>query len=331
MFIISENKAVALTPQTFAELGLRERDHIQEWIADNPSLLGEDEELLIIQKEFAGWDETKERLDLLALDRNGKLVVIENKRDDSGADVTWQALKYASYCSTLTADGIEQIFQEYLDLGDGKKAADVLRDFFKTDDFTSILEQDDQRIILVAANFRKEVTSTVMWLFNRGIDIKCIKITPYKHGGDILIYPEQIMPLDDADEYQIKLAENRQARTIAIEEASELRRRSRLKFSEIGIQPGAELVFKDDPTQTCKVIDDRKVEYEGESLTLSALATRLSRSHSPGGLQGALYFTYEDELLIKRRDRLEEKEKVAIRDDLEVVLKEESETTNPEE
>jgi RecB family endonuclease NucS len=41
---------------------------------------------LIIQKEFAGFGDTKERLDLLALDKKGKLVVIENKLDDSGRD-----------------------------------------------------------------------------------------------------------------------------------------------------------------------------------------------------------------------------------------------------
>ena len=49
-----------------------------------PGCLGE--ELLIIQKEFSGFDDTQERLDLLALDKDGRLVVIENKLDDSGRD-----------------------------------------------------------------------------------------------------------------------------------------------------------------------------------------------------------------------------------------------------
>jgi RecB family endonuclease NucS len=51
---------------------------------------------LIIQKEFDGFNDTKERLDLLALDKQGNLVIIENKLDDSGKDVTWQVIKYAS-------------------------------------------------------------------------------------------------------------------------------------------------------------------------------------------------------------------------------------------
>ena len=64
-----------------------------------PRVLGED--LLIIQKEFYGFADTRERLDLLALDKEGRLVVVENKLDDSGRDVVWQALKYVAFCSSL--------------------------------------------------------------------------------------------------------------------------------------------------------------------------------------------------------------------------------------
>src|SRR5690554_8084955 len=78
--------------KTFSELGFTERKHLQEWLAHQSDALGE--ELLIIQKEFDGFDDTRERLDLLALDKDGNLVIIENKLDDSGRDVVWQALKY---------------------------------------------------------------------------------------------------------------------------------------------------------------------------------------------------------------------------------------------
>ena len=87
---------------TFESLGITERYDIQEWVAKDPSILEYDSELLIIQKEFDGFEDTNRRLDLLALDSNGNLVIIENKRDDTGTDVTWQAINYASFCSTLT-------------------------------------------------------------------------------------------------------------------------------------------------------------------------------------------------------------------------------------
>ena len=102
MYILDDSKVIIKKAQvcTFRELHLEERRHLQEWIANEPSSLGE--ELLIIQKEFDGFDDTRERLDLLALDKKGNLVIIENKLDDSGRDVTWQAIKYASYCSSLS-------------------------------------------------------------------------------------------------------------------------------------------------------------------------------------------------------------------------------------
>ena len=76
-----QNKITKLKECTFSELKFKEREHLQEW------------------KEFDGFNDTKERLDLLALDKQENLVVIENKLDDSGRDVTWQVIKYASYCS----------------------------------------------------------------------------------------------------------------------------------------------------------------------------------------------------------------------------------------
>ena len=84
-------ETAALEEVQFAALSLQEPRDIQEWIADNPRILGDD--LLIVAKEFSGFDGTRERLDLLAVDRSGELVVIELKRDDSGSDTHWQAIK----------------------------------------------------------------------------------------------------------------------------------------------------------------------------------------------------------------------------------------------
>jgi RecB family endonuclease NucS len=110
MYLINKdgNNIEQVEKITFKSEGLKERQNLQEWIAKNPESLGED--LLIIQKEFAGFDDTNERLDLLALDKKGNLVIIENKLDDTGRDVVWQSLKYASYCSSLNSQGIKDIF-----------------------------------------------------------------------------------------------------------------------------------------------------------------------------------------------------------------------------
>ena len=111
--ILSENRLVRLEKRRFSDLHVQERPHLQEWLVQTPEALGE--ELLVIQKEFDGFADTRERLDLLALDKEGRLVVIENKLDDSGRDVVWQALKYVAYCSSLKKAEIVEIYQKYLD------------------------------------------------------------------------------------------------------------------------------------------------------------------------------------------------------------------------
>ena len=180
MYILDKetNQLITAEPTTFKEQKLKERQHLQEWIAKNPEVLGE--ELLVIQKEFDGFSDTHERLDLLALDKEGKLVIIENKLDDSGRDVTWQAIKYASYCSSMSQDEIVSIFAKYLNTTEDVAREKMLSFFDKEDmDDIELNSENSQRIIFVAANFRKEVTSSALWLRNFGIDICCIKVSPY--------------------------------------------------------------------------------------------------------------------------------------------------------
>lgn len=233
MFSIDKQnkKAVSLEKKSFSELKLSERYDLQEWIADNPNILGEN--LLIIQKEFDGFSDTSERLDLLALDESGKLVLIENKLDDSGKDVVWQALKYVSYCSTLTKSEILEIYQKHL--GASGVASEEIAAFYKGQDDESIRlnpVEGDQRIILVAANFRKEVTSTVLWLRNyHGVDITCIKVTPYEDGEKLYLDAEQIIPIQDIGDYQIRLTAKKQVETLSSKEEA-TRHKKRYQFWE---------------------------------------------------------------------------------------------------
>ena len=201
------NSITALSAKGFGALGFSERAHLQEWIAKCPECLGE--ELLILAKEFDGFDETRERLDLLALDKQGCLVVIENKLDDSGRDVVWQALKYASYCSSLSKSQIVTIHQSYLAKNGGGDAREKIEEFLEKEDFENVILNSgiDQRIILVAANFRKEITSTVLWLLQHRIRLQCIRATAFDNGGQIFLNMEKIIPTPEAEDFMIGVAE----------------------------------------------------------------------------------------------------------------------------
>ncbi|MCF8293336.1 MAG: DUF4268 domain-containing protein [Chitinophagaceae bacterium] len=231
MYIINKetNRIEKIETATFKQLGFKEREHLQEWIANNPSCLNED--LLIIQKEFDGFNDTSERLDLLAIDKQGNLVIIENKLDDTGRDVTWQVLKYSSYCSTLNGTQIIAIFNQYLSrIGSTESAESVLEEFLESDDYREKLNiGNSQRIVMIAGEFRKEVTSTVLWLLNYGLRVQCFKAIPYKLGEQLFLNLEQIIPIKEAEDFVISMAK-KSREEVGIQEELKERHVVRRKF-----------------------------------------------------------------------------------------------------
>lgn len=227
-----DNNISSIKNVSFSSLKYKEREHLQEWIAKNPSILWE--EFLIIQKEFDGFGDTRERLDLLALDKEGNLVIIENKLDDTWRDVVRQSLKYASYCSTLKKWDIINIFQSYLEKNcKGKSAQWELEVFYDWQEFDEIEfnSMQSQRIILVAANFRKEVTSTALRLMNYWIRVQCFKTTIYVQWDSHFLTMDQIIPIPDAEEYTIKIAEKQQEQ-VQIQKSQSERHKIRKQFWE---------------------------------------------------------------------------------------------------
>lgn len=61
-----------------------------------------------------------------------------------------------------------------------------------------------------------------------------------------------------------------------------------VNFAECGIPVGAELVFIDDPAVVATVVNDKKVEYNEQVTSLSAIAGSIKG----GSVQGTIYFTY---------------------------------------
>ena len=227
---VEDQTLVRLERKQFGDLKIREREDLQEWLVRSPESLGED--LLVIQKEFDGFQDTRERLDILALDKQGRLVVIENKLDDSGRDVVWQALKYVAYCSTLKKADLIDIYQKYLDRWDrGAIASDKLCNFLEVDDLESTVMNagNEQRLMLVSANFRKEVTSTALWLIGHGIKAQCFKVSPYVFQQELFVDVQQIIPTPEAADFMIGMAD-KESEEKAVQQAQSRRHVLRKEF-----------------------------------------------------------------------------------------------------
>lgn len=192
-------------------LKLEERSDLQQWIKKNPTVLSKhyDSEFLIITEEFDRF-EVNDRLDLLAIDKTGALVVIELKRNYSGSTIDIQGLKYASYCSTLTPLEVVEIYSDYITKNKlNLDARESILEFLseeKDDDSALSLLNSSQKIILVSQNFDKRVKSVAAYLANQELDISCVefKILKDESTSSLFIDTQKIIPPENIESYLVR-------------------------------------------------------------------------------------------------------------------------------
>lgn len=216
IYNISDNGIEKVPKTNFQLNGILERDHLQSFLRDKIEIISPD--TLIISEEFSEWDESKRRIDLLGIDKDANLIVIELKRTSTGDHMELQALRYASMISTLSFERCIRIYQKYIDFrGLNLDAREELLSFLEWDSTLDDEFASDVKIVLASADFNKELTTSVMWLISKGINIVCVKLTPYKFKDEILLDINQIIPLPEAENYLIKIREKTVERQIAIQ------------------------------------------------------------------------------------------------------------------
>ncbi len=206
IYEVTPDSLEALQPTDFAREGLRERTDLQRLIRDQIEVL--DADLLVIGEEFGDWEESRRRIDLLAIDQQANLVVIELKRTESGGHMELQALRYAAMVSTMTFDKARDIYRAHLqEMGRDDDPESSLLEFLEWDEPDEELFAQDVRVILASADFSKELTTTVMWLNQRDLDIRCVRLQPYSDGDRVLLDVQQVIPLPETEEFQIQMRE----------------------------------------------------------------------------------------------------------------------------
>jgi len=220
IYNFEKNKLHSVNRTSFSSEGILERQNLQSALKQQIEII--DSSCLVIAEEFSEWSGSQRRIDLLAIDNQANLVVIELKRTETGEHMELQAIRYASMVSTLTFKRATEIFQNYLnDNNIEEDAESKILNFLsweegQEDDFAL-----DTRIILVSSNFSKELTTSVMWLNDKDIKIKCVRLIPYNDNGKILIDVQQIIPLPEAESYQIKIKQQSEERREAKESSKD--------------------------------------------------------------------------------------------------------------
>lgn len=195
------NHVQHLDSVSFADLKVKERQNLENWVLQNPEVLGE--RLLVITSEFGRFDKSKRRLDILALDANGTLVIVELKLDTGNSLADLQAIRYAAFCSTMQMEDVVQELANYEEMPEDEADAKILA-FLQADSLPEL--GDEPRIILAAGSINdQELTSCVLWLRRFEVNITCVELTPYKmpYGDSIMLVPRVIIPLPEARDYII--------------------------------------------------------------------------------------------------------------------------------
>lgn len=204
IFEVTAEGLKVLEPTSFADQGIREREDLQQFLKHQIEIVAPD--TLVISEEFSRWSDSRRRIDLLAIDKEACLVVIELKRTEDGGHMELQALRYASMVSTMTFEQAVDEFQRHLESTErGGVARELILEFLDWDSEDEEEFGQDVRIVLVSGEFSKEITTTVLWLNQKGLDIRCVRLRPYRDGPRTLVDIQQIVPLPEAEEYQVQM------------------------------------------------------------------------------------------------------------------------------
>ncbi len=168
---------------------LDKEERLENWITKDPSILGID--LLLIGRQVTS--EYRGRIDLLAINGQGDLVIIELKRDRTPREIVAQVLDYASWIKKLGYNEVNAITSKYLN----KKLAEAFSEKFGD----SIPENINvnHSMIIVASELDDSSERIVQYLSDDyNVNINAIFFNYFKSGYDDIIgrhslwYPQEL-------------------------------------------------------------------------------------------------------------------------------------------
>jgi len=158
-----------LEEPTLAGASITERYDLQEFIVNSPkeffAEIGQD--FFILGKEVNPSETVQDRVDILAIDQEGRAVVIELKRGNNRLQLL-QAISYAGMLSKWQPSDFRELLNE-------EQRKKLTEEFLQGGEIEEI--NREQRIILIAEAYDYEVLVGVEWLSEKyDVDIICCRI-----------------------------------------------------------------------------------------------------------------------------------------------------------
>lgn len=206
IYKVENEKFIELEFTTFENEKIYEVKNLQKYLSNSIGII--DSELLVIATEFSEWEDSRRSIDILCVDSDGNLVAIEIKRTQDGGFMDLQVLRYSSMIAKMKFEKAVKTYENF-----------ILKNNLNIDAETSLLnflgwseiqEDDfaqDVKMILISSNFSVELTTSILWLNERDLDIRCFKVKLQKDQEKVYFDIQQIIPLPEATDYQVRLKE----------------------------------------------------------------------------------------------------------------------------
>jgi hypothetical protein len=186
---ISNNRITAIQETDLASHHLEAE--LEDWIAASPDALGEDLLIIARQENIPGVG----KLDLLAMDRSGELVVVELKRSMAPREAVAQALDYGSWLASVSEAQIMEIAQSHL-----KRPLDeVFLGRFNVAEMPPITPRN-HRILLVAASLDASSERIINYLAQGNIRFNAIFFRYAKLAGGTEILARSMLVAESVTE-----------------------------------------------------------------------------------------------------------------------------------
>lgn len=225
LYQIKNDALQPLEATSFKDENIMERRDLQRLLKVSIDSIASN--IMVIAEEFGEWESSNRRIDLLAVDKEANLVVIELKRTNDGGHMELQAIRYAAMVANMTWEQARNTYKDYLEENSiDLDAESSLCEFFNWDSPREDDFAQNVRIILASANFSKEITTSVLWLNERDLDIRCVRLSLHKLQDQLVLNADQIIPLPEAENYQIEVRQKRRE-----ERVSRIEKKDRSLFS----------------------------------------------------------------------------------------------------
>lgn len=171
---------------------------LEDWLEKNPDGIVQDSKLLMIGRQIQ--TSLGKAIDLLALDRQGDLVVIELKRGRTPRETIAQALESAAYTAQLAYAQIEGVARQYHD-DDALSLAQVHREYFALTPEEGASFNKNQRIVVVGETITREIRETATFLNDNGLRVTCLEFAFFRtDDGKGLLSGDIVVTNDARDE-----------------------------------------------------------------------------------------------------------------------------------